>query len=121
MAEYILIFVLQIIGVLANALQIAIGLDKEKDDDTFGDVVKSFWNKHRMSVLVSLFVVLPLNIIGHYIIIVYTDLSSTIKYFALYSFGFALVFGYGGQWILYAFLDAMKKRAIEKGEDLIGK
>lgn len=119
--EYFLILVLELLGIIANAGQIIIGLDKEKDDDKFGDVAQSFWNKNRASVLVSLIVILPINLIGHYILANYSTYPSTIENYDLYSFALALVLGYCGQWLLYEVLNKMKEKAKQKADNLIGK
>ena len=115
--EYVLIIILQAIGISLNVLQKVMELDKNYPDDSLSDVFETFWKKDRVTVFISL-VVVVLNVVGHYIAENYTKAHESIEYYDLYTFGIALVLGYAGQWLIYKWLgkaaEALDKKVESK-------
>jgi hypothetical protein len=117
--EYFLIFILQLIGIGLSVGQKVYELDKKFADDTFSEVLATFWKSDRMTVWISL-IILCLNIVAHYIIEHDSQLPSSIPNYPLYAFGIAFILGYAGQRIIYKWLGTAEKTLTEKGDKIIG-
>lgn len=102
--EYILIILFQLLGIGFHVAQKLIQLDNLSPDDSFGAVMKLFWNEDRVTIFISS-LILVLNVAAHFVIESYApELRAKIEYYALYSFAIALVLGYGGQRLVYKYL-----------------
>lgn len=116
--EYLLIFILQLLGIGFHAGQKVLELDKLSPDDTLFDVGKLFWKEDKITVIISVFLILPLTLVTYYILQDYgPDSVSGYEYFDLISFGFALVLGYAGQRIVYGALGKAVNFAEKKIND----
>lgn len=115
--EYALIILLQAIGICLHVGPKIVELDKKFPDDSFLDVVKQFWNSDKFTLFLS-GVIIVLNLTAHYIIAVYTTLPQDVKYYALWSFGIALILGYAGQRIVYTYLGKAEQALIKKAEKI---
>jgi len=113
MEAYLIITILQVIGIGLNVLQKVLALDKLAPDDSLKDVFVLFWKNDRITVLISGFV-LALNLVAHYVIGEYGPESITgYEYYDLISFGIALLLGYIGQRKIYEWL-GKAEQAIDK-------
>lgn len=106
--DYILIIILQFVGIGLHVAQKCLELDKVCPNDTLGDVFSMFWKRDKITLFISGFVLI-LNLAAHYIVEVYTPEVTVMKYYPLYSFGIALVFGYAGQRVIYKYLGSAEK------------
>jgi hypothetical protein len=117
--EYALIFILQVLGIGFHVGQKVLEIDKLAAHDSLSDVFKLFWDTDKFTVLISCFLILPLNEVIYYILIQYGP-DSIVKYdyFDLIFFGFSLVLGYAGQRLVYGALgkavDFAEKKVSEK-------
>ncbi len=102
--EYLLILVLQLLGIGFHVGQKVLEIDKLSPDDSLTDVMKIFWRADKVTILISVLII-ALNEVSHYIIHVYAPKNITgWQYFDLASFAVALVLGYSGQRIIYGAL-----------------
>lgn len=102
--EYILIIILQLIGIGLHVMQKVLALDKLSPDDSLGDVFKLFWKADRITVFIS-GLVLALNLVAHFIVREYgPDSITEWEYYDMFSFGVALLLGYIGQRKIYDWL-----------------
>ena len=107
--EYLLIIILQLLGIGFHVGQKVLILDKLSPDDTLTDVFRLFWRSDRITVFIS-GLVLIFNIVAHYIVGVYGEpLVTYINSFEYLNYdlcAFALAFslGYCGQRLVYKWL-----------------
>lgn len=101
--EYLIISILQLIGISLHVLQKVLELDKKFENDTLGSVFAMFWKTDRVTLIIS-FVILCLNLVVHYIIEDYAPQLREIDNWVLYGFGLALLLGYAGQRLVYKYL-----------------
>jgi hypothetical protein len=115
--EYLLILLLQLIGIGFHVMQKVSTLgnlfpDKPRNA-IFGIFMQEDWDTLMISALI-----LALNEIAHYILHVYAITISSYQYFDLISFGVALVLGYAGQNLVYKWLgsarDFLDKKVTDK-------
>ena len=125
--DYALIIILQVFGILCHVGQTVIMLDKLAPDDSTRDVMKMFWKQDKFTVMFSV-VIIGLNLTFHFIAenyIINDKLDNhglpgfiPYQYFHLFVFLLALVFGYGGQGIIFKVLgksvDFVEKKALDK-------
>jgi hypothetical protein len=101
MQDYILIIILELIGIGFHTGQKVLELDKKSPDDSLSDVFGFFWKSDRITILIS-GLVLALNLVGHYIMEEYAPKHITEwEYYDLVSFVIALLLGYFGQRKIY--------------------
>lgn len=118
--EYALIFILQLFGIGFHAGQKVLELDKLVPDDSLWDVGRLFWKEDKITLIISIFLILPLSLVLYYILLEYgPDSISEYEYFDLIYFGFALVLGYAGQRIIYGALGKAVTFAEKKISDKI--
>jgi hypothetical protein len=99
--EYLLIIILQLIGIGFHVAQKVLTLDKLSPNDSLKEVLALFWKSDRITVFISA-LVLALNLVAHYIIGEYAPESFTAwEYYDLSSFTLALLLGYFGQRKIY--------------------
>ena len=111
--EHFLIFVIQILGIGFNVWQKVLVLDKLYPDDTLEDVFKLFWKTDRITVFISLWIMVAYGLF-YFITLNYApDSVINFDYLDLSFFGGALVIGYGGQAIVY--------KALGKAVDIANK
>lgn len=115
--EYLLIFILQIIGIGFHVMQKIISLGDMHPDKNRSQIFSAFLYEDWDTLAVSCLVIAT-HLIAHYIVENYTDLSMTSEKYILYSFGLALILGYAGQRLAYKFLGSaeefLNKRANDK-------
>lgn len=115
---YLLIIVLQLIGIGLHVAQKVLKLDNKQPDDTLVDVLTVFWKQDRITIFIS-GLILVLDVVGHYIVEAYAPaLVKSIQYYELYSFALALVLGYAGQSIVYKYLGTAQKFLDKRADDL---
>jgi len=103
--EYALIFILQLLGIGFHVGQKVLELDKLTPDDGLRDVLNLFWKDDKITVLISVLLILPLNIVLYYILLNYgPDSVILYDYFDLIFFAVSLTLGYSGQRIVYGAL-----------------
>jgi hypothetical protein len=108
MKEYILIIILQLIGVGFHVMQKIGTLGDKFPEKNPSEVWGIFFQEDWNTLIVSL-LVLSLNITAHYIVTIYSTVQVTVPYYDLYSFGAALVLGYAGQRVIYKYLGTAEK------------
>jgi len=110
--EYALIILFQILGIGFSVGQKVLELDKLSPDDTLNDVMKLFWHKDRVTILMSI-LVLVFNLTVHFTIEEYAPQLLDGEYHMLWSFGIALLLGFTGQKLIY--------KALGKAEGIVNK
>lgn len=114
--EFILIAVLQFIGIRLHILQKIIAIDKAHPELTRKEVVDTFKENDSFTISVS-YLVLGLNLIAHFIIHVFAPkLMDSVPYFIIWAFALAFVLGYAGQRLIYKVLgtaESILNRRIE--------
>lgn len=101
--EYVLLVMLQLIGIGFHVMQTIIDLGNKFPTETPKSVWFSFWKTDWDSLGVS-GLVLILSVISHYVIHTYAPSIASYQYFELMSFGISLILGYSGQTLIYKFL-----------------
>lgn len=114
--DFLLIFILQILGISLHVLQKCVELDKKFHDDSLGEVFKTFWQNDRITLLISL-VVLTLNEVTHFITARYSTFAETMENYYLWSFVVAFVLGYAGQRVIYRYLGKAEEFLNKKVEN----
>jgi uncharacterized membrane protein len=115
--EYILIVILQTLGVLFQAAVKVKELDNKFPDDSLQDVIKEFWKSDKITLMISGLIVV-LHIVTHYIIEEYTDIAFTTSSYSLINFGVALILGYGGQKLIYTYLGKAENALMRKADKI---
>jgi hypothetical protein len=113
--EYLLIFVIQIIGIGFHVFGKVVVLDKLYPDDSMIDVFKLFWKTDRFTVFISLWIVAAYELL-YFLAYEYAPAESFVydsDYFDLIYFLGALVLGYAGQQLVY--------KALGKAVDIANK
>lgn len=108
--EYLIIVGLQILGILLSVVQKITVLDKKYPDLTKREIFAVFLDED-WTTLAGSFVVLCLNLLGHYIVENYAPQTKEFigPYYILYGFGLALLLGYAGQRLIYKWLGSAEK------------
>lgn len=106
--DYLLITILQLIGIGLHVAQKILALDKLSPDDSFREVFILFWKSDRVTMFVSA-LVLSFNLVAHYIIEIYAHNITQLQNYALWSFGVAFILGYAGQRLIYNYLGKAEK------------
>lgn len=102
--EYLLIILLQLIGIGLHVTQVIIKLGNDNRDKARNEILRIFWNEDWDTLLASA-LILILNLAAHYIVGEYAPKKIIdYEYYMLISFGLALLFGYAGQRIVYSAL-----------------
>lgn len=114
--DFLLIAVLQLIGIALHGFQKLIELDAKSPDDSTMDVFKIMWRNDRFSFGVS-FAVLALNEVTHFIIARYSTFAETMENYYLWSFLVAFVLGYAGQRVIYKYLGKAEEFITKKVEN----
>lgn len=121
MLPYALIFIFQLLGIGFHVGQKVLELDKLKPDDSLPDVFKMFWRDDKMTILISVCLILPLGLVTYFVLLEYGPESiSGYEYFDLIYFGASLVLGYSGQRIIYGALGKAVSFAEKKVSDKLG-
>lgn len=115
--EYLIIFVLQSIGIGLHAAQKMLELDKKFPDDSMNDVINMFLREDRITLVIS-GLVLAFNLVAHYIIDTYTELPLAVEYYPIWAFGISFVLGYAGQRIIYKYLGKAEGALMRKADKL---
>lgn len=115
--EYALILACLLLGIGFHVAQKAIELDKLKPDDSLSDVFVLLWKDDKITILISIFLIIPLIELFYYILLIYgPDSITTWDYFDIAFFGASLVLGYAGQRIVYGALG----KAVDYAEKKVG-
>ena len=115
--EYLIVFVLQGIGISLSAAQKMLELDKKFPDDKLSDVINLFLREDRITLFIS-GLILIFNLVAHFIIDFYTELPLTVGYYPLLAFGVSFVLGYAGQRIIYKYLGKAESLLLKKADKL---
>lgn len=115
--EYLLIAVLQILGIGFKAWLTILALDKKFPDDTLDDVMSEFWKSDRITLFISFWIMVS-NLVFHFIIEEYSDLSEAVSYYMLINFAIAFVLGFAGQAIVYKYLGKAENVLMRKADKL---
>jgi hypothetical protein len=105
--EYILIVILQLLGIGFHVMQ-KISILGDKFPDKSIREIRILFLKEDLDTLVVSALVLMLNLVSHYIVTIYTTIPKMDNYH-LYSFGAALVLGYAGQRVIYKYLGTAER------------
>lgn len=115
--DYLVIFILQFIGISLNVLQIVLVIDKQLPDDTLEEVFLKFWKSDRITVFISVTIMI-LHLVTHGVIAKYWPAVSEVSFnipvldisvpYIIASFLSAFFIGYFGQWLMYKLLGKMK-------------
>lgn len=121
--EYIIIIILEIIGIGLQIVQKAKAIDDRTPDDTLSHVFGILFRENTLTFIGSA-LILFLNLIVHYIVETYTNVSTPgpdaawyIVYYIPLSFAFALILGYAGQTLVYMALGKSVDYITKKVED----
>jgi hypothetical protein len=116
--EYSLILILQLLGIGFHVGQKVLELDKLTPDDSLSDVFKIFWREDKITVLISVVLILPLNEVLYFILLDYGPDSIVLyEYFDLIFFAVSLILGYSGQRLVYGALGKAVSYAEKKVND----
>jgi hypothetical protein len=107
--EYLLITILQLLGIGFHVAQKIITLgDKFPDEKKKGVILAAFWDEDWDTLLVS-FLVLISDLVAH-VVIHYIGLEMSKEwYWQVFPFALAFVLGYGGQRIAYKVLGSAEQ------------
>lgn len=120
--EYLFIVILQLLGIGFQVGFKVYELDKKFEDDTLEDVFSTFWKADRITVFISGLILL-LNLVVHLIVDEYApkirewEYNGFVNYYII-AFFLALLFGYGGQRILYHYFGKAEKVLTDKADKL---
>lgn len=106
--EYLIIFALQFFGIGLNVAQVLLALDKLSHDDSFKDIWKLFWQRDKVTLIIS-GLVLGVDELAHFIFSYYDAPFTHHEYYIFISFGIAFVLGYAGQRLIYKYLGTAEK------------
>lgn len=103
--EYLVILACLLLGIGFHVGQKVLELDKLKPDDSLGDVFVMLWKDDKITILISVVLIIPLVELAYFILLQYGP-DSIVKweYFDLVFFFGALILGYAGQRIVYGAL-----------------
>lgn len=108
--EYLLIIVLQLLGIGFHVMQKIVSLGDTCKECTRKDVISAFFKEDWDTLVVSILVLVS-NLVIHYIVDTYAhSLRDSTQYYILYAFGLAFVLGYAGQRLVYKWLGSAEKR-----------
>lgn len=114
--EFILIFILQFIGIRLHVLQKLTALGDKYPDKTKEDI-KAIFDKEDWDTLQVSYTVLALTLVAHLIILVYAPWLRENTWYHLGSFALSLVIGYAGQRMIYKYLGSAEKFIDKTVED----
>jgi hypothetical protein len=100
---YLLILILQTIGVGFHVMQKVISIGTSNPEKHKNEILGIFFQEDWDTLLVSL-LILALDEVAHYVITHYAVSLSAYQYFDLISMGVALILGYAGQNLIYKWL-----------------
>lgn len=115
--EYVMVFILQALGISLSATQKMLELDRKFPEDKLSDVINLFLKEDRITLMIS-GIVLLFNLVAHYIVDTYTDLPISVEYYPIWAFGIAFVLGYAGQRIIYKYLGKAEGLLMKKADKL---
>lgn len=108
--EYLLIILLQLIGIGFHVMQKVISIGDNHPEKTRRQIFDVFFKEDWDTLFVSALVLIT-HLVAHYIIDTYTpDFRNSVNYYVLYAFGSALVLGYAGQRLIYKWLGSAEKK-----------
>jgi hypothetical protein len=121
--EYLIITTMQIIGISLSFIFKIKALDTKFPDFTKKQIFAVFWDEDWTTLLGSV-IVLALNLVVHFIMAQYTPhifelVWLTIPYM-VWSFGIALILGWGGQRLIYNWLGSAEKALDKKVTEKLG-
>lgn len=115
--EYLLIFILQLLGIGFHVMQKIISIGSEFPEKSRSQVFSAFLYEDWDTLLVS-WLVLITHLVAHYVVLNYTALSTSLEQYSFWSFGLALLLGYAGQRLIYKYLgsaeDFLNKKINDK-------
>lgn len=117
--EYVIVFILQALGISLSATQKMLELDRKFPDDSLSDVINLFLREDRITLIIS-GIILIFNLVAHYIVDSYTELPLVVEYYPIWAFGISFVLGYAGQRIIYKYLGKAEGLLMKKADKLDG-
>ena len=118
--EYLLIFILQAIGISLSVLQKIKAIDLKYPDFSKHQIWIVFWDEDWTTLFGSA-IVLCLNLVVHFVLKTYTPDFESITMmgvpYIIFAFAVALVLGWGGQRLIYKWLGSAEKALDKKVED----
>lgn len=114
--DYIIIIILQIIGVGFHVGQKIVGLGDKFPEKTKREIFAVFWKEDWDTLGVSVFV-LMLNLVAHFVTCRYLPVVADWEYFEVSSFAVALILGYAGQRKIYKWLGSAEQFLDKKIEE----
>lgn len=114
--EYVLIIVLQLIGIGFHIMQKIISLGDKHPDKNRSQIISGFLYEDWDTLVVS-GLVLTLNVITHYITENYLKSAREWEYYHVASFAVALIMGYAGQRLAYKWLGSAEEFLNKKVTD----
>lgn len=114
--EYLLIVVLQLLGIGFHVMQKIISLGDKFPDKNRSQILSGFLYEDWDSLCVSGLIIF-LNMVTHYIVENYAPAVREVNHYHLYSFGMALILGYAGQRIIYKYLGSAEEFLNKKVTD----
>ena len=105
--EYLLIFILQLLGIGFHVMQKVISIGDKHPDKNRSQIFSAFLYEDWDTLMVSALII-SLHLVSHYIVENYTTIRE-INNYHLYSFGLALLLGYAGQRIIYKYLGSAEE------------
>lgn len=123
--DYLLILILQLLGIGFHVGQKVNELDKKFPDDSLQDVFTQFWQSDRITVFISL-LVMATNLVVHFIVHEYApsvrewnmEGFGIVNYFTI-SFAIALLLGYFGQRKIYQWFGKAEQALDEKVDKIL--
>lgn len=106
--EYLLVFILQLLGIGFHVGQKIVSLGNTYPQKTWKEILTVFFSEDWDTLFISA-LVLILNECAHFIIDGYAHYLTEYPNFYLYSFGTALLLGYAGQRLVYKFFGSAEK------------
>lgn len=98
--DYLLIIILQLLGIGFHVMQKVRELDKLDPHDSLGHVFSLFWNEDKATLIIS-GLILVTHVVIHFILDYYNSGITKIDNYHNYTFATAIILGYAGQRLIY--------------------
>lgn len=118
--EYILIIAFELVGISLDFLTKLKAMDNKYPDFSKGEIFSVVWDEDWTTMIGSA-IILFFNIIVHFVVAKYTPHLFDLKWlgvpYMVWSFGIALILGWGGQRLIYNWLGSAEKVLDKKISD----
>ena len=106
--EYVIIIILQLLGISFNAMQMIMAFGNKFPNETRKGIIQIFFKEDWDTLIVS-GLVLALNLTAQFIFDYYEIPFTKNENYILYAFGTAFVLGYAGQRMIYKYMGTAEK------------